>query len=225
MDAARIDPILTACERVLGAGEKTDLKALGFWRAVDAVKRDPRLRERYAARIAEIDRRAFLARTRFAFPIAFGAAALISGTIVGLALLVLAFSLSPDLAGLAVLLGAGALTGATHDLAHLVVGRAVGIRFTHCYSDLPKRPQPGVKIDYASYLRTPAAARAWMHASGAIVTKLVPFLIVPVALAAGAPWWTTTLLLVIGVAQLVTDILFSVRFGDWKKVRREMRFV
>ena len=62
-----------------------------------------------------------------------------------------------------------------------------------------------------------------MHASGAIVTKVVPFLIVPVALAARTPWWTTALLIAIGAVQIVTDLLFSLRYGDWKKFRREMR--
>jgi hypothetical protein len=158
-----------------------------------------------------------------ALPIQVGVGLLLAGTIAGVALLALAFALPADLAGIAVLLGAGALLGATHDLAHLLTGHAAGIRFTHWYSDLPRRPQPGVKIDYASYLRTPATARAWMHASGAIVTKLIPFLVVPVALAAGTPWWTTALLVTVGVVQLLTDLLFSVRASDWKRFRRESR--
>ncbi len=35
-----------------------------------------------------------------------------------------------------------------------------------------RRPQPGVKVDYASYLRAPPRQRAWMHASGAIVVEV-----------------------------------------------------
>lgn len=62
-----------------------------------------------------------------------------------------------------------------------------------------------------------------MHASGALTTKLVPFLVVPVAVAAGTPGWTVIGLLVLGLAQLGTDLLFSVRSGDWKKFRREAR--
>jgi hypothetical protein len=37
-----------------------------------------------------------------------------------------------------------------------VAGRAAGIRFTGWFLDGPTRLQPGLKIDYASYLRTPA---------------------------------------------------------------------
>lgn len=223
MDAAEIERNLTACERALDARERADLRALGFWRAIAAVKRDPALVERYASRIGTIDRRAFLARVPLALPIQIGVALLLTGTIAGVALLALAFALPADPAGVAVLLGAGALLGTTHDLAHLVTGSASGIRFTHWYTDLPRRPQPGVKIDYASYLRAPATARAWMHASGAIVTKLIPFLVVPLALAAGTPWWTTALLVAVGVVQLLTDLLLSVRSSDWKRFLRERR--
>jgi hypothetical protein len=134
------------------------------------------------------------------------------------------FAVPPDPAGaIAFLLGAAALVGATHGLAHVVVGTAGGMRFTHWYSRIPRQPQPGFKLDYASYLRARPGARAWMHASGAIVTKLVPFVLVPLALAARLPWWGVAILVAVGVVQLATDVLFSVRFGDWKKFRRERR--
>src|SRR5439155_23826878 len=48
-----------------------------------------------------------------------------------------------------------------------VAGVAAGIRFIGWFLDGPTRLQPGLKIDYASYLRTPARRRAWMHAAGA----------------------------------------------------------
>ncbi|MDP9264663.1 MAG: hypothetical protein M3O91_00890 [Chloroflexota bacterium] len=223
MDAESVDATLAACERALASSAPPDLRAVGFWRAVAAVKRHPEWTDRFAERIAQIDRRAFLARVRLVLPLPLGVALLLLGSAVGVVLLGAAFALEPMTAGIAALLGTGALIGATHDLAHLVVGRAVGIRFTHWYVDLPKRPQPGVKLDYASYLRTSARSRAWMHVSGAVVTKLVPFAGALVALAARVPWWAAASLVAIGVAQLVTDALFSVRAGDWKKFRRELR--
>lgn len=224
MDEGEIVAILEDCERELGERGRVDLKIKRFWRAVGAVKRRPQLVDRYAARIAAIDRQAFLSGTPLVFPAGVGGALLIAGTIVGIVLLGAAFALPPDpQGGIVFLLGAGALLGATHGLAHVIVGRLFGIEFTHWYSRFPKQPQPGFKVDYASYLRARPSDRAWMHASGAIVTKLVPFVLVPVALAARVPWWTTAILLAIGVIQLATDALFSVRFGDWKKFRRERR--
>lgn len=224
MDEREIEAILAETDRRLAADRRAGLKETGFWRAVGAVKRRPDLIARYATQIADLDRRAFLAATPIALPAAFGEALLIIGAIVGVVLVAAAVARAPDNpGGIVFLLGAAALVGATHGLAHVAVGGLAGIRFTHWYSRVPKQPQPGFKIDYASYLRASPSARAWMHAAGAIVTKLVPFVLVPIALAARLPWWVAAILLAVGVVQLVTDALFSVRFGDWKKFRRERR--
>src|SRR5688572_30372126 len=72
MDAQDIDRILTEAERALESGGKPDLKRLGFWRAVGAVKRDRALVERYADRIGRIDREAFKRTVPIRFPAALG---------------------------------------------------------------------------------------------------------------------------------------------------------
>jgi hypothetical protein len=100
----------------------------------------------------------------------------------------------------------------------------VGIDFTHWFIGTIVRPQPGVKVDYSSYLRTPAMARAWMHASGAIVTKAIPVLLLGAAVAAGLPSWAIWGLVVISVATIATDVLWSTKSSDWMKFRRERRF-
>lgn len=219
MDAALIEGVLTRCERE----PDPDLARLGFWRAVAAVKRDLALVERYAERIARIDRAAFERSVPIRFPIAVGILVDLVGAAIAVALLVAAPSLGSPWRELVFLAGFGGLLVVSHTLGHWVVGTLVGIRFTHAFIVPPKRPQPGFKIDYASYLRTPARARAWMHASGAIVTKLLPFVLIPFALRAGLEMWAVVLLVVIGVLQIVTDVVWSVRASDWKKFRREMR--
>lgn len=223
VDERLIAETLVECERAVQHPGKIDLKAAGFWRAVNSVKRDPLLVDRYAQRIAEIDRRAFLRGVPIAVPAPIGVFLLTFGTAVGVGLLIAACYVPEPWPEWAILAGALALLGSTHGLAHYFVGRFVGMRFTHWFSKLPLA-QPGFKVDYATYLRTPAAARAWMHASGAIVTKVVPFAVIPVALAAGVQAWVIWALLGIGVLQLLTDALLSVRASDWKKYRREMRF-
>ena len=85
------------------------------------------------------------------------------------------------------LLGFGIILVTTHGLTHLAVGTLMGMRFTHWFVGKLTQPQPGVKLDYATYLRAPATSRAWMHASGAIVTKLMPFVFLGAAIAAGVP--------------------------------------
>ena len=224
MAAADIERTLQACESALAAPGKVDLKALGFWRAVTAAKKDPRLVDRYGARIARIDRDAFVRGAPIVLPASIGVGLEAIWTAVGVAILAVAPGLLSPWLELAYLVGAGVLIGATHALTHYVVGGLMGIRFTHFYSLPPLKPQPGFKTDYATYLAAPARSRAWMHASGAIVSKLIPFVVAAVAIANSAQAWAVGALLAIGVLQLITDITLSTRASDWKKFRREMRF-
>ena len=46
---------------------------------------------------------------------------------------------------------------------------------------------------------------------------------IPYAVAIGTETWAVLVLLALGVIQIVTDVLFSVKASDWKKFRREMR--
>jgi hypothetical protein len=81
-----------------------------------------------------------------------------------------------------------------------------------------------LKTDYATYLRASARARAAMHASGAVVTKLVPFALLPLSVQLYDGWpWLTWLMLLIGMVQIVTDVVLSTKVSDWKKVLRELR--
>ncbi len=223
MDERILDTTLDTVERELAAGRTPDLRALGFWRAVNAVKRDPSFVSRYADRIARIDRDAFRRAVPLRLPAAVGVPLLVVGLVVGLALLMVGATLTHPWRELAILVGFGALDTTTHGLAHFVVGSLAGIRFTDWFVDLPKKPQPGLKIDYASYLRAPARRRAWMHASGAIVTKITPFIVLVYATSVGADWWATLILAVVGALQIITDAVFSVKTSDWKKYRREMK--
>jgi hypothetical protein len=223
VDETAVANALALCEKELQTGHTPDLRALGFWRAVAAVKRHPELVDRYATRIATIDRAAFRRRVRLAFPVALGVILLDLGLFGGLLLLAIATVVDHPWREIIVLVAAGAIDVSTHGLAHLAVGTLVGIDFTDWFVDLPKRPQPGFKIDYASYLRASPRQRAWMHAAGAIATKLVPFLVIPYALAIGTHPWAVLALLALGVVQVLFDVLYSVRASDWKKFRREMR--
>ncbi len=199
-----------------------DLRALGFWGLVGRVKRDPTLSDRCAEQIGRIDRKAFEAAVRVRAPLWVGTLVLGAGTVVGAAATVVALRASSRIVAGAALLAAGGIWSvSTHSLAHLVVGQTVGVRFSDYFLGGPFPPRPGVKIDYASYLRADPNARAVMHASGAIATKVSPFVALAFAPAAHAPAWSVLGLLALGIGQIVTDILFSVRSSDWKKVMRE----
>lgn len=217
-----IEDALAAAEAALSEGR--GLADTGFWSAVRRVKTDGELVERYADRIAAIDSGAFESWAFLTVPLHLGTVLMLLGTGVGLALVGAAYQTEGLAAVVVFYLGLGALLVTTHGLGHLLVGTLVGIGFTKWFIGSITRPQPGVKIDYSSYLRTPPRSRAWMHASGALFTKAVPFALLGAAIAAGLPSWAVWGLLAIGVVTIATDILWSTRSSDWKKFRREMGF-
>ena len=209
-------------EAAVEAGD-TDLKALGFWRLVREIKADPALSARWAEVVGRIDRAVFERRVHPRFPVWLGNALLFAG--MGVAAVAIGYSVpcqNLTVVG-ALMLAAGVILSVTvHDLAHWLVGSAVGIRFWCYFLDGPFRVQPGLKSDYASYLRTPPRARAAMHAAGAVASKLGP--VVPLGMwpLAKGPSWSFWALVIFGAVQILTDLTFSVRRADWKKVRREL---
>ena len=220
MDVVNATGTINAARRAVDAGG--GLRGTGFWKLVGEIKRDSSL-DRYIDDVAEIDQKAFENWVFLKVPLFAGTALMIFGTLVGLFAIGLTYGATELWAGIWLIVGTGVLIVTTHGLAHLVVGAAVGIKFTSWFIGTIGRPQPGVKTDYASYLRTPSRSRAWMHASGAIVSKLVPFLMIGAGWAADAPVWSIVVLTAIGVIQIVTDILWSTTASDWKKFRREMK--
>lgn len=217
-----IETSLAAAEEAIEAGR--GLTGTGFWRTVGTIKGDPELIEQYAERVASIDSGAFRRWALVVVPLWLGTSSMVIGLVLGLVLVGFAYGLDGTPAVVVFYIGLGALLVTTHGLAHLLVGSLAGIRFTSWFIGTITRPQPGVKIDYSSYLRATPKARAWMHASGAIVTKIVPFALVGSAIAAGLPVWAVWGLVVIGVATVATDIIWSTKSSDWKKFRREMAF-
>lgn len=220
METESLEQSLSAAERSLEEGRS--LAGTGFWRVVAAVKKDPALVDRYAERIAAIDQTAFRGWALLVVPLGLGTVLALLAVAIGLFAIGLAYPLEGLWAVVLFFGGLVALLPSTHGLAHLVVGRLLSIRFTAWFVESVWRPQPGVKVDYASYLRAPARNRAWMHASGAIVTKLLPFALIGGAIAAGLPGWAVWALVAFGVVAVLTDIFWSTKSSDWMRFRREI---
>jgi hypothetical protein len=178
-----------------------------------------------ADRIGLIDRTAFERWAWIKMPVAVGTTFALLATAVGLWLIGLAYGASTLTQAVLLLVGTGILMASTHSLAHLVVGSLQGMRFSHWFVGTIGRPQPGVKVDYGSYLRVPPHRRAWMHAAGAITTKFIPLIGLGAGWAMGAPAWAMVALAVITVSQVLIDVIWSTKKSDWKKYRREMEFV
>ena len=222
MDRAQIDGILIAAEAALASGAKVDLGPLGFWKAVNAVKKQPEMVEIFADRIGEIDREAFERWALLKLPAWVGTGLAIVVAAGGSALIAWSGGQDDVAQGLGLVVGTVIILTATHSLAHLLVAQIQGMRVMYWFVGTVRRPTPGIKIDYATYLRTPARRRAWMHASGAILSKVVPLVGLGVGWTMGAPTWALVVLGVLGVVQIVTDVLWSTKASDWKKFNREM---
>jgi hypothetical protein len=222
MDEAEIRAALDDAETAVR--QDKSLSDTDFWKAVAAVKRSPGLAHELGPQIAAIDQQAFRSFPMIIVPLGLGTTLAVLATLVGLGGVAACYYVDQPWNWLVFGLGVVALFASTHGLAHLISGAAMGMRFTCWFVAGPLRPQPGVKIDYASYLLVPARQRAWMHASGALVGKILPFVLIPATLAANLPGWVSWVLLVFGLAQIATDILWSTKSSDWKRFRREMRY-
>lgn len=216
----RIGSELDRIEAAVATGN-TDLSALGFWRVVAAVKRDQVLVGAFAEQIGRIDTAAFRARVKLRVPVWAGNLAMGLAVGAGIVAIVVASRTDGLVAGLALLAAAGVWALGVHSPAHWFVGWLAGIRFTDYFLGGPPPPRPGIKTDYATYLRAEASLRAWFHASGAIATKLAPFVALALAPVTNAPAWAIWATAGLGVLQILTDVLFSVKTSDWKKFRRE----
>jgi hypothetical protein len=218
---------LDRVESAVDAGD-TDLRRLGFWRVVALIKRDDELIDRYADQVGRIDAKAFRAGRLVRLPVSLGVGLMIAAVAAGVGAIVVATQAGANsdrdevTAGLALIVAGALWAAGLHSLTHYLVGRTVGIRFTNLFLAIPPPPLPGLKTAYDSYLRASPVARAWMHASGAVATKLAPFLPLVFASAVNAPWWSVAILVGLGLLQIVTDVVFSTKSSDWKKVRREL---
>jgi hypothetical protein len=217
-----VEAILTRCEEALRQPGPVGLRALGFWRAVRGVERHPEWVPDLADRIGAIDRDAFERRVPSRISVGLGGVVLGLSSLLGAGLLAGSTRVGQRWRAPLLLGGTVVLLGATHDFAHLLVGNLLRIRFISLYPNGFLGLRPGLKVDYGSYLRASPLARAAMHASGAVVTKLVPFAALVAARRGRAPRWMTAFLLGLGLFQIVTDVVFSTRSSDWKRVRQQL---
>ena len=222
-DEARLLHARDALDRIEAQleGGSTELADLGFWTIVASIKRDAVWVIELADQVGRIDRELFRARVRQRAPVWLGTATMILVILVGVAAIVLSGVWTGVAAGIALLVAGGAWSVGVHSPAHQVYAWFAGIGITDYFLGGPPPPRPGVKTEYASYLRADASRRAWFHASGALATKVAPFVAVALAPLTNAPGWAVIAMAAFGVLQIATDVVFSTRTSDWKKYRRE----
>jgi hypothetical protein len=211
---------LDRIEAAVASGD-TDLSRLGFWKVIRSIKLDRVATVELAEQAGRIDTAAFRARVRLRTRAWVGVVAMLLLTALGFVGIWLAEEWTGTWAGLALVATGAAWSVGWHLPAHAVVGWLAGIRYTDAFLGGPPPPRPGIKTDYATYLRAEPSMRAWFHASGAIATKLAPFAALAFWAGSNAPAWAAWALVALGVVQIVTDITLSTKSGDWKKFARE----
>jgi hypothetical protein len=210
-------------DRIAGAvaAGNHDLRALRFWRVVASIKRDQVAIDRYADAVARIDTHVFRTAVRTRVRPWIGVTALLLLSVGGVAAVVAATVWTGFWAGAAIVATGVAWSIGWHLPAHAFAGWLAGIRFTDVFLGGPPPPRPGLKTDYGTYLRAEPSMRAAFHASGAIATKLAPFVALALWPETNAAAWAAWVLLALGVVQIATDVAFSRKSSDWKKVARE----
>jgi hypothetical protein len=162
-----------------------------------------------------------------------GASLCIFGVLVGLALIVVVPSIRLfPVDALLVLVAWFCLWFFSHDLAHHIVGRVVGVRFRYYFlgrSAITKLSLPivsnllrvvpvlGLKIERSSLKSVSANRARAMYASGVLFSMFLPWVVIPAGFAVGL--LVGILLALLTVANDVFTLYFSPRVGDLHHAR------
>ncbi len=191
-----------------------DYNGKEFWGIVDQVKRDKIKDDELLGLIAGISQKRFRKEVSFTLSIQFGNLLELALTI---AAIVLAFLVNSDWM---LYISALVLLTTLHPLSHYLTGTLLGIKFVRYYLNGPAKFEPTLKIDYFSYLKASAKARALMHASGVIGTLIGPLVAAAIALGKGA-FGVAFNLLILFLLLIVFELLTSTKTGDLMRAKRE----
>ena len=126
----------------------------------------------------------------------------------------------------------------SHDLAHHLVGKIFGIRFSYYYIGrssitklripvisevLAKIPVLGIKIDSTSLAEVAPSRRGLMHASGAVSSMILPWIVVSTVYRL-EPFWVGALFTLLTIGNMIFTFYFSSRVGDLYRARRVRTF-
>lgn len=206
-----IKPELDRIEEAVLKGDYSD--SASFWKIVTKVKKEPELTFKFAEQIGRIDQAIFRARAPITVPLKLGHLIEVALTLFFIFVLYHLIS-SGVYPGAALIAGTFAIMATIHPLAHYIVGRIFGIKFTFYFPNGPALIEPTIKTDYATYLKAPPKNRAVMHAAGPIVSTLVIIASLAVAGVIEAPSWTFWLLL----GFLTFNTLFEILPPVWVKL-------
>lgn len=146
------------------------------------------------------------------------------GLIIGIIIFYFSLNYEGLIAIIVYLIGVALILVVTHPLAHILAGRFYGIKTIKAYLGGITKLQPTVVADYLTYLSSTSLQRRNYHIAGAIVTVLTSFIILLVTLFFISNFIIRILSSIIFIAILLTDIIYSPKYSDWKRARRELKY-
>lgn len=120
-----------------------------------------------------------------------------------------------------------------HDLTHHIVGKVGGIRFQYYFLGrsavrklrlplvsrvMERVPVLVLKVDRGSFAKASPRARRWMHASGALASMILPWIIVPSSFMI-RPLWVGILFTLLVLGNVLFTLYFSPKTGDIYRAR------
>jgi hypothetical protein len=227
MKEGEVQKTLDEIEGEFDKGNYGAARNLGFWRVVKAAKEDPALSDRFADRIGAIDKRLFESKSWVKLDYNAGTLIELLGALSGVVILYLALTSRDIYATILYLASAIVLMTALHPISHSIAARLFGIRFHFYFLNGPLLIEPTLKVDYATYVKTPAKRRAIFHLAGAINSTLVTLLVLLVAVLDKDSSDLTKLLLaafwLFTASSEVFPLIFTkigvnkILFADWRK--------
>ncbi|MBI4132570.1 MAG: hypothetical protein HY473_00515 [Candidatus Sungbacteria bacterium] len=196
-----------------------------FFELIRAFKNSPELLRSHAKSLGELNREIFLASHRV-FPVGWGALAEILILVVSIAA-GLAAILAKEPA-LIVIAQIGTVI-ALHPLLHLLAGTLMGIRFLGFYLNGPLRIEPGVKVDYETFLLRTGRRRALFFLAGIAGTFTGAFGWLLIGYFYSLPALYVNILLAISLLLFISEFIPPRLFGfkwyksDLYKALRELK--
>ena len=227
MEEGEIEEVLGKLESEFSRGNYEAAKILGFWKTVNAAKKNPKLAAAFGERIGRIDKLLFESKAWVKLGYRTGTVIELTGAVLGFIFLYLGTRSTGTESTLFYTASSLILTTALHPISHVVAAWLTGIKFHFYFLNGPLLFEPTLKVDYATYVKTPARMRVLFHLAGAINSVLMTFFVLIVALLdSNASGTTKTVLAIIWLFTTASEafpLIFTrlgmpkILFADFRK--------
>jgi hypothetical protein len=182
MEEAKIEEILGQLESEFAKGNYEAAKILGFWKVVNAAKKDSAIANGYGERIGRLDKLLFESKRWPKLNYMTGTAIELAGTLIGIVFLYFGMASIEFDSTLFYVASTFVLMTTLHPISHIIAAKLAGIKFHFYFLDGPQQIAPTLKVDYSTYVKTTSKRRALFHLAGSLNSVLITLLVLLIAL-------------------------------------------